>query len=121
MTLARAVQQFSHWLPSHLVAILLLALKHQISLTPSKEEFKCGALHSALVKCSSFFIISASRVFVKMLFWAEALPDPDPVEHTLLVSIIMHGSAMGLLMLMTGTLWAGISLSGNVAYKIVIR
>lgn len=57
-TLARLVQQFSHWLPSHLVAILLLAFKHQISLTPNKEIFKCGALYSALINCSSFFIIT---------------------------------------------------------------
>ncbi|XP_037028365.1 GPI inositol-deacylase [Bradysia coprophila] len=121
MTLARIVQQFSHWLPSHLVAILLLAFKHQISLTPSKEIFKCGALYSALINCSSFFIITASRVFVKVLFWAESLPNPDPVEHTLLVSIIMHGSALALLTVLTGAVWALISLSGNIAYKILIR
>lgn len=64
---------------------------------------------------------SASRVFVRVLFWAESLPDPDPVEQTLLVAIIMHGSAMAFLTLMTGALWAGICLSGNVAYKILIR
>ncbi|KAJ6637478.1 GPI inositol-deacylase, partial [Pseudolycoriella hygida] len=121
MTLARGVQQFSHWVPANLVAVLLLALKHQISLTPNKEQFKCGSLHSALVKSSSFFIISASRVFVKVLFWAESLPTPDPVEQTLLISILMHGSAVAFLMVMAIVLWAAISLSGNVAYKILIR
>lgn len=63
MTFARIVQQFSHWLPSHLVAVLLLAFKHQISLTPSKEIFKCGALYSALINCSSFFIITGMEYF----------------------------------------------------------
>lgn len=70
---------------------------------------------------ANLIYLTASRVFVKVLFWAEALPDPDPVEHTLLVSIIMHGSAMAFLSLATAALWAGISLGGNVAYKILIR
>lgn len=38
--LARIVQQFSHWLPAHLIAVICLSLKHQISLTPIGEKFK---------------------------------------------------------------------------------
>ena len=38
--LARIVQQFSHWLPAHLIAIICLSFKHQLSLTPNGEKFK---------------------------------------------------------------------------------
>lgn len=58
MTLARIVQQFTPWLPAHLVAIALLAFKHQISISPAKEPFKCGSLNSGLIQSSSFFIIT---------------------------------------------------------------
>jgi hypothetical protein len=61
MTLSRIVQQFSHWLPAHLVAIIALSLKYQISLTPKNEPFKCGAFHKALSTCSPFFIITVTR------------------------------------------------------------
>lgn len=57
-SVARIVQLFTHWLPAHLVAVLLLTLKHQISLTPKDEEFKCGSLRSGLLNSSSFFIIT---------------------------------------------------------------
>lgn len=59
MTLARIVQQYSHWLFAHFLAILFLAIKYQISLTPKNEKFKCSALYSALFKCSPFLIITS--------------------------------------------------------------
>lgn len=121
MTLSRIVHQYSLWLPSHLVAILLLALKHQISLSPINEPFKCGTLHSALIKCSSFFIITASRVFVKMILWLNFMPIPDPFDLPILISVIIHGTALALLTLATGMIWAGISFCGNVVYKLIFR
>ena len=56
--IVQIVQQFSHWLPAHLVAIILLAMKHQISLTPKNEKFLCGSFHSALLKCAPIFIVT---------------------------------------------------------------
>lgn len=121
MTASRIVQQFSHWIPAHLAAILLLSFRHQLSLTPKKEVFKCGALHAALIRCSSFFIITASRLFVKAILWSKHLPDPDPIPYSILLSVIIHGSSLAILYFLTGALWCGIAMSGNFAYKLLYR
>lgn len=122
MTAARIVLQFSHWIPAHLAAILLLSFRHQISLTPSNRViFKCGALHHALIRCSSFFIITASRLFVKAILWSKQLPDPDPIPNSIILSIIIHGSALALLYFLIGALWMGIALCGNFIHKILFK
>lgn len=120
-TMARIVHQYSHWLPAHLVAIILLSFKHQISLTPHNEPFKVGKLHSALLKCSPFFIITASKVFVKMILWTKQLPIPDPYELPMLLSILIHGTAFALISFAIAGSWAGICFSGNMAHKILFR
>lgn len=66
-SVARIVQLFTHWLPAHLVAVLLLTLKHQMSLTPKDEEFKCGSLRSGLLSSSSFFIITGKWKFISRM------------------------------------------------------
>ena len=76
MILSRIAHQFGHWLPAHLVAIILLAFKHQISLSPNKEPFKSGAFHKALCTCTPFFVITASRVFVKLILMMKLAPKP---------------------------------------------
>lgn len=63
---ARIVQQFSHWIPAHLVAILLLAFRHQIAITPQKEVFKCGSLTTAYSAGTTFFILTG-KLFGKFL------------------------------------------------------
>lgn len=57
---SRIVQQFSHWIPAHLVAILLLAFRHQIAITPQKEVFKCGSLTKAYLAGTTFFILTGN-------------------------------------------------------------
>lgn len=57
-TASRIFLQFSHWIPAHIVAILLLAFKYQIKITPEKEIFKCGSLNAALLAGQTFFIIT---------------------------------------------------------------
>lgn len=60
-TASRIVQQFSHWIPAHLVAILLLAFRHQIAITPQKEVFKCGSLTTAYSAGTTFFILTGKQ------------------------------------------------------------
>lgn len=57
-TASRIFLQFSHWIPAHIVAILLLAFRYQIKITPEKEIFKCGPLNTALLAGQTFFIIT---------------------------------------------------------------
>lgn len=120
-SLARIVQLFSQWLPAHMVAVMLLTLKHQMSLTPKDEPFKCGTLAAGLLGSSSFFIITASRVFTKIVLWATVLPPPDAFEHSLIVSVIIHGCALAMLTLVSGAVWATTCFAGNILYKVLFR
>lgn len=61
-TASRIFLQFSHWIPAHIVAILLLALRYQIQITPQKEIFKCGPLSTALLAGQTFFIITGKLI-----------------------------------------------------------
>lgn len=60
-TASRIALQFSHWIPAHIVAILLLAFRYQIKITPEKETFKCGALNTAYLAGQTFFIITGEQ------------------------------------------------------------
>lgn len=119
--MARIVQQFTHWIPAHLVAVMFLILKHQITVTPKDENFKCGNFYSAIIKCSPFFIITASRVFVKLVLFLKFLPPPESYEHSLLVSIIIHGTAVAVLALAKAAAWTSICFCGNTAHKILFK
>ncbi|KAL7022968.1 hypothetical protein ACKWTF_012440 [Chironomus riparius] len=120
-TLARIVQQFSHWLPAHFVAILCLAIKHQMSVTPKGEEFKCGTFHKALATCTPFFIVTVSRLFFKFILMMKVLPKPETLPTSLTVSIVIHGSALAIIFLLTGFMWAGIMFCGSIAHKLLFR
>lgn len=66
-SMARIVQQYTIWLPAHLVTILLLGFRYQISLTPSDKPFKCDGLRTSLIKGSPFFIITGNSFFLIFL------------------------------------------------------
>lgn len=119
--LARIVQQFSHWLPAHLVAILCLAIKHQITLTPAGEKFKCGSFHKALATCTPFFVITVSRLFFKFILMLKILPKPEVLPASLTVSILIHGSALAMLTCFTGAAWASVTFAGSMAHKILFK
>lgn len=146
-TASRIFLQFSHWIPAHLVAILLLAFRYQIKITPEKEIFKCSPLNVALMAGQTFFIItgkanasviygfsrinvkivffphhfSASRLAVHVIKWSKTLPDPDHFKHSVVISIIIHGSSLAVLSLCTYGLWVAIALCGNVAHQFLFK
>lgn len=119
--MSRIVQQFTHWLPAQLVAILCLSMKHQVTLTPLGEKFKCGSLRTALSKCTPFFIMSVSRIFLKFILMIRMLPRPEALPTSLVVSILIHGTSLALAYLVTVGVWAGITLSGSMAHKFLFR
>lgn len=113
--------EFSHWIPAHIVAILLLAFKYQIKITPEKEVFKCASLNSALLAGQTFFIITASRLAVHVIKWSKTLPDPDQFKHSVVISVIIHGAALAALNLLVYGLWVAIALCGNVAHQFLFK
>lgn len=120
-TMARIVQIYSVWLPAHLVVVLCLAFRHQLQVTPKGFEFKCLAVHKALTNCGPFFIVSAARLFVKMIMMVKVLPVPGEYNHSIMVSIVIHGSSIALLSLGVAALWAAMVFWGNVSYKVLFR
>ncbi|CRK87620.1 CLUMA_CG001416, isoform A [Clunio marinus] len=119
--LSKIVQQFSHWLPAHLVALICLSIKHQIGLTPSGEKFKCGSLYKALGTCTPFFVMTVSRLFLKIIVLMKILPKPEVLPTSLTVSIIIHGTALALLTILTGLIWTGITFCASIAHKILFK
>ncbi|XP_055616650.1 GPI inositol-deacylase isoform X2 [Toxorhynchites rutilus septentrionalis] len=119
--MARIVQHFGHWIPAHCVAIILLSLKHQISVTPNSKWFGCGKFHSALIKSTPIFAITASRVFAKLTLMFKVLPQPEYFDSPILISIIIHGAALAILLILTGVIWAVIAFCGNVIHKLILR
>lgn len=118
---ARIFQQFSHWLPAHLVAVLCLSLKHQLSVTPKREKFRCGSFHRALATCTPFFVITVSRLFFKFILMLRILPKPEVLPTSLTVSIITHGTALTILIIFTAIMWAGITFCGSIAHKLLFK
>lgn len=82
-TASRIFLQFSHWIPAHLVAILLLAFRYQIKITPEKEIFKCGSLNAALLAGQTFFIITGilfkKMFFIEIFLWFSSSLFQHPV------------------------------------------
>lgn len=53
--------------------------------------------------------------------WSKTLPDPDHFKHSVIISIIIHGSALAILNIVTYGLWVAIALCGNVAYQFLFK
>ncbi|XP_055593310.1 GPI inositol-deacylase [Uranotaenia lowii] len=121
VVMARIAQHFGPWIPAHFVAIVLLAFKHQISITPPDSSFKCGKLYSALTKSTPFFVITASRLFAKFVIMFKVLPQPEEYDHPIFVSVIIHGAALGILLILTASIWAAVVFCGNFSHKIILR
>lgn len=121
MTLSRILKNFYSWLPAHLICIILLAFKHQISLTPKGEDFLCGSFRTALENCTPFFIITASRVFVKFILFLKFLPNPEAYDSSLMVSILTHGTALAIVTLVTAAIWIGMTFLSNIAHRVLMR
>lgn len=119
--IARIVQQFSHWLPAHLVAILCLSIKHQISLTPKGEKFKCGSFLKAVATCSPFFIITVTRLFFKFILMLKILPKPETLPTSLTVSVLIHGTSLALLTCFAGATWGAITFCASMAHKLLFK
>lgn len=53
--------------------------------------------------------------------WSKSLPDPDQFKHSVVISVIIHGSALAALNLITYGLWISIALCGNIAHQFLFK
>lgn len=49
------------------------------------------------------------------------MPDPDHFKHSVVISVIIHGSSLALLSLLTYGLWVAIAVCGNVAHQFLFK
>lgn len=66
-------------------------------------------------------IFIASRLAVHVIKWTKTLPDPDHFKHSVVISVIIHGSSLALLSLLTYGLWAAIAVCGNAAHQFLYK
>ena len=67
------------------------------------------------------FHLIASRLAVHVIKWSKTLPDPDHFKHSVVISVIIHGSSLALLSLLTYGLWIAIAVCGNVAHQFLFK
>lgn len=53
--------------------------------------------------------------------WSKTFPDPDHFKHSLVISVVIHGTALTLLYFLTYGLWVAIALCGNVAHQFLFK
>lgn len=68
-----------------------------------------------------FFFFLASRLAVHVIKWSKTLPDPDQFKHSVVISVIIHGSALAVINLLTYGLWISIALCGNIAHQFLFK
>lgn len=68
-----------------------------------------------------FVFALASRLAVHVIKWSKTLPDPDHFKHSVVISVIIHGSSLALLSLSTYALWVAIAVCGNVAHQLLFK
>ncbi|XP_040163104.1 GPI inositol-deacylase [Anopheles arabiensis] len=123
VSMARIVQQHVVLVPAHLVALLLLAFKDQLTQTPAEDPaFVVGKLRSSLTKPGPLLMLLATgSLTAKFLALFKAIPPTETVVTPLAVSILVHLVALGVLVLATLALWGAIAFCANFAHKIILR
>ncbi|XP_058053425.1 GPI inositol-deacylase [Anopheles bellator] len=123
VSIARIVQQ--HWVivPAHCVALLLLAFKDQLAqTTPDDPAFVVGKLRSSLTKPAPLVVLLAvSSLLGKFLPLFKSIPPIESLSTPLAISIVIHLTALGLLIVMTLVLCGAIAFCANFAHKIILR
>lgn len=51
----------------------------------------------------------------------KILPKPESLPTSLTVSILIHGSALAMMICFTGAIWGAITFCGGMAHKILLR
>ncbi|XP_067638402.1 GPI inositol-deacylase isoform X3 [Eurosta solidaginis] len=104
-TMSRIVQQYYQWLPSHLIAIVLIVLKTQIWKFHGCSNGKEVLLpYSGYFQYNSFFIIMGCRILSRLLRPADFISPNHGMSIHLIV--IIHSTAIVLSIFSVLFLWS---------------
>ncbi|XP_034489580.1 GPI inositol-deacylase [Drosophila innubila] len=119
--LSRIVLQFYGWLPAHLVCVLLIVLRNQLDKFQQRGSFKSLKPYLGYLQYASLYLVTGCRLLKKLVMNVKLLPEPEPLDYSINVSIIIHCTAIGLSILAALGVWLALALYGNVFYRLALR
>ncbi|XP_061388136.1 GPI inositol-deacylase [Musca vetustissima] len=121
-TSSKIVQEFYHWLPAHLSAVLFLVLRNQIVSFQSSEKALFVKPYAGFFQSKSLYIVTACRLLKKFLLNLKFLPiSTDPTNYSFYVSIIIHGTAIVLSIVAVFIIWTILTFHGNILHKVALK
>ncbi|XP_075154707.1 GPI inositol-deacylase isoform X2 [Haematobia irritans] len=121
-TSSKIVQEFYHWLPAHLTAVLFWVLRNQIVKFQNSEKTLFIKPYAGFFQCKSLYIVTGCRLLKKMLLPLKFLPIiPDASNYSFYVSIIIHGTAIVLSIISVFLIWTILTFHGNMLSKIALK
>ncbi|XP_065365052.1 GPI inositol-deacylase [Calliphora vicina] len=120
-TMSKIVQEFYHWIPAHLTAVLFVVLRNQIVKFQSAENTLFVKPYAGFFQCKSLYIITGCRIIKKLLLPVKFLPTIDKAEYSFYVSIIIHSTAIVASIILVFIIWTILTFHGNILLKIALR
>nr|XP_016937172.1 GPI inositol-deacylase [Drosophila suzukii] len=119
--LSRLVLEFYGWMPAHLVCVLLIVLRKQVETFHQVGTFRSLRPYVGYMQYTSLYVVTACRLLKKLIITSSMLPEPEPLDYSINVSIVIHCAAIALSLLATLGTWLALTLYGNAFYRLALR
>ncbi|KAH8420199.1 hypothetical protein KR009_007142 [Drosophila setifemur] len=119
--LSRLILEFYGWLPAHLACVLLIVLRKQVVTFQTVGSFRSLRPYVGYLQYTSLLVVTACRLLKKLIITTRVLPEPEPLDYSINVSIVIHCAAIGLSLLATLATWLALTLYGNAFYRVALR
>lgn len=136
------VQQFNGWLPAHLVCVLLIVLRNQLDKFQEVGSFRSLKPYIGYLQYTSLYLVTGElhsllahvhhliqyhllhlgcRLLKKLILNLKFLPEPEPLDYSINISIIIHCTAIGLSIVIALVIWFILACYGNVLHRLATR
>ncbi|KAH8396272.1 hypothetical protein KR222_007229 [Zaprionus bogoriensis] len=119
--LSRLVLHFYGWFPAHIVCVLLIVLRNQLDKFQEVGSFRSLKPYIGYLQYTSLYLVTGCRLLKKLILNLKFLPEPEPLDYSINISIIIHCTAIGLSVLSALALWLALAFYGNVLYRLALR
>ncbi|XP_036227965.2 GPI inositol-deacylase [Bactrocera oleae] len=116
-TMSRIAQQFFHWLPSHLTAVILVILKNQISKLHEESSTKGVRPYHGYFQYDSLYLITGCRVLSKFVTHHD--DNESGRSLSIYPAVIIHGTAIVLSILLVFAVWTAVILNAYGLSKLI--
>uniref|UniRef100_A0A0A1XDW7 GPI inositol-deacylase n=1 Tax=Zeugodacus cucurbitae TaxID=28588 RepID=A0A0A1XDW7_ZEUCU len=116
-TMSRVAQQFLHWLPSHLTAVILIILKNQISQLHEESSTKGVRPYYGYFQYASLYLITGCRVLSKFLTQRDG--NESGRGLSIYPAVIIHSTAIVLSILLVFSVWTIVILNAYGLSKLI--